>query len=439
MRKSSVIRQELQTEIAAQQTIVDSALDDKGVERALSAEETTSFDDHQETIKTLRAELARAEAFEENQRAAAEAAGVVLDNPNTDPEKREMRAMMADFSLHKAIRSQMPNQNLEGVELELHQEGIKRAKESGIEIQGVALPTLTEQSRAGQTVTQDGGVFGANLVDEQQQGVIEFLRPKPVVESMGARMLRGLTGNLKWPTNDGGISAGWGGEIDPITESKTAYGKKTMEPHRCGAAVVMSLQNIYQSTPDLERMTIDDMNRVMALLLDTAAINGSGAGDEPLGILNNPNVNTIAAGANGAAPTWDNIVALETAIYQANADVEKMGYLINAVTKGKLKTTKHQAGDLNYLMSMANTINGYKVGVSNLMPANLAKGTGTDLSAAIFGDFNQLLIGQFGVYDITVDNITKKKTGEIEVIINAFYDTLVRQDKSFAVIKDWLI
>jgi len=86
-----------------------------------------------------------------------------------------------------------------------------------------------------------------------------------------------------------------------------------------------------------------------------------------------------------------------------------MGYLINAVTKGKLKTTKHEAGDLGYLMAMDNTINGYNVGVSNLVPGDITKGTGTNLSAALFGDWSQLVIGQWGFVDIVLDKSTADK------------------------------
>lgn len=431
MKKSTVLRQERQAHIDAQKTIVEGAKDEKGVERSLNADEVKNFDAAQAEIKRLTAEIERAEQFEANQRAAAAAAGA----PVAKPEEKEMGKMKKRFSLHKALRSQTKNGVLDGVELEIHQETAKRAAEANINITGVAIPA--EMRADGQTVTQDSGAYGANLVPEDQQGVIEFLRPKPILESMGARFMTGLQGNLAFPTNDGGITASWEGEIDTLPATKNAYGKKTMEPHRLGAKTLLSLQNLMQSAPSLEMMTVSDIRAVISNKIDEAGINGSGSGDIPEGILNTTGIGSVVGGTNGAAPTWDHIVDLETAIYSANAEAANMGYLINTQTKGRLKKTKHTAGDLAYLMAGDNTINGYKVGVSNLVPNDLTKGTADPVSAAIFGDFKQLLMGQWGFYDLKIDDVTLIDQGYVRVIANTFVDVLVRQAKAFAAIKDW--
>lgn len=438
MKKSAEIRQSLQEKIDAQKDIVEAAKDENGVERALTNDESVKFRAVQADIDALRTSLKDAEDYEANQRAAAAASGVRFEKPEA-PEKKELRSLMKKYSLYRAVRSQLPNGRLDGVELEVHQETIKRAEKSGVAFQGVAIPSFSssEVRADGQTVTQDSGGYGANLVPVDQQGVIEFLRPKPILQSLGSRFLTGLTGNLKFPVNNGGVTASWEGEITEVANTKNAYGSKTMEPHRLAAATLISLQNLYQSSPDLERMTIEDINAEVANKLDSAAINGPGSGNVPLGILNVGGINSVAAGTNGGAPTWAHIVALETAINIANANGAKMAYLINPGTKGKLKTTAHEANASNYLMGLDNTINGYAVGVSNLVPNNLTKGSGTDLNAGIFGDFSQLLMGQWGFYDLTVDNISKKKEGNIELVVNAFYDCIVRQDKAFSAIKDW--
>jgi len=87
-------------------------------------------------------------------------------------------------------------------------------------------------------------------------------------------------------------------------------------------------------------------------------------------------------------------------------------------------------------MTSQSEINGYSVGVSNLVPADLTKGTGTDLSAAIFGDFSELLIAEWSFLDITVDEITLADQAQIKLTINMYMDVLVRQPKAFTVIKD---
>lgn len=431
MRKSDELKQTRAAKQDDMQKIVDVA---KKEDRDMTPEEEATFDSLDEEAQGLTRQIDQQLKIERlNLERSARNANPVLGDKG-DGEGDELDAMHKRYSLHKAVRSQMPGQKLDGVELEVHQETVRHAKRAGIDIEGVGVPM---KRFAGQSVTQDAGAFGGALVNTDEKEIIDFLRPKPVLETLGARYLTGLQGNLRFPVNEGGIQAYWEDEVDETPSSKNAYGNKAMSPKRLGAAVPISLQNLMQASIDLERYTIDEINSVMANALDLAGINGSGTGFVPRGILNTTGVNVIANGANGGVPTWANIVDMETAVYIENANAAKMGYAINPITKGRLKKTKHEAGDLGYLMSAANEINGYPVGVSNLIPGNITKGTGTNLSAAIFGDFNQLIIGQWGWLDLTVDNISKKKSGYIEIIVNMFADVMVRQPKAFSVVKDW--
>lgn len=429
MKTSVELKQERSALITDQQNIVNAAEN-----RAFNDDEQQRFDDIQSQIEGLNAAIKRAEAFEANQKIAAQAAGEIVGGG----EKREMDQIKKRYSFHKALRSQMPNGVLDGVEKEMHDETVKRAQAAGVAISGLAVPSDFAEKRAdGATVTQDAGAYGANLVDTSLQNPIEFLRPKPIVESLGARFMTGLTSNLKFPVNGGGITGAWEGEVDAAANSKNAFGSKEMKPNRYAVAALLSLQNLMQSSVDLEAFTIADIRAVIGNAIDAAAINGSGTG-QPLGILNTSGVNEVVGGTNGAAPSWAHIVDLETKIFTENADAQNMAYLINPATKGKLKTTKHSAGDLNYLMSSANEINGYKAGVSTLVPGDLTKGTLVGAAqAAIFGDFSQLLVGQWGFLDITVDNVSRKKDGYVELVVNTFIDVLVRQPKAFSMIKDW--
>ena len=437
MKRSDVLKQKRASKIEEQGALLETRKAEK--REKFTEEETTKFNDLDAEIRALDTDIKQAEAEEAAEvRAASMAGESVLGK---DAEQREKDKMLAKYSLHKAIRSQLPNHSLTGVELEMHQELSKRAKEAGVSLQGVAIPheLRAEKRDTAQTVTQDSGGYGANLVAEDQRGVIPFLRPQPIIEKMGATYLRGLQGDLAFPVNNGGIAATWEGETDTVSPTKNAYGKKTMTPKRLASTVEISLQNILQSTPDLEAYTKSEMEMVIALKIDETAIEGAGSGGVPQGILGASGVNVVAGGTNGAAPIWGHIVDLETAVYVANANAARMGYLINPGTKGFLKKTKGDAADLAYMMGSTNEVNGYMVGVTNLMPNDLTKGTGTALNAAIFGDFSQLIIGEWGFFDMVVDNITRKKEGLIEITVNSFLDILVRQPKAFARIVDWNI
>ena len=74
--------------------------------------------------------------------------------------------------------------------------------------------------------------------------------------------------------------------------------------------------------------------------------------------------------------------------------------------------------------------------VTTLMPSDITKGTGKNLSAMLFGNFADVIVGQWGGLDIIVDPYTLKKSAQVEITMNAWHDVFVRHDESFAAIKD---
>ena len=431
MKKSDQLKQERQAKLDAQQNLIALRSQNEGGD--FTAEQRSQWDTLQSDVANYDTLIARELEVEAVQLRTTAAAATVAAHSGGDSEEREYDKLVKDYSIHRAMAAKINHSGQTGVEGEVQQELTKRAKDAGVSAQGLLIPMSTRN----QNVTNDNGDFGANLVDEDLMSPIDFLRPNPVLRQVGARFMTNLRGNVGFPVNEGGIAATWEGETATVGGTRNRYGKRQMTPKRLAATVGLSLQNILQSNIDLERYTIDEINRVVSIAIDAAGINGSGAGNVPLGILNHNGVAVIDAGANGGAPTWNHIVGLETAVMDQNYMGNDYAYLINSRTKGCLKVTPHQANELNYLMSMSNEINGYKVGKSNLVPGDLAKGTGTDLSAGIFGDFSQLLIGQWGFMDMVVDNITGAKDGIVEITVNSFLDILLRHPEAFAVVKDW--
>jgi HK97 family phage major capsid protein len=433
MKKSVELKQTRASKLEAQKRIIDAA---KAENRDFTAEENTQLSSLDTEVEALDGQIVQSEINEAREMRIAQISAKPVSHELGNGEQRENEKMKARFSIHKVVRAGMQNgAPLSGVELEFHQEASKRAAAAGVAIQGFAIP-LAEKRADGQTVTQDSTNYGGKLVATEVTDPIEFLRPQPVLEALGARYLTGLQGNVQFPTNDGGIVASWETEVANVANTKIAYGSKTMSPKRLAVSVPISLQNILQSSVALESYTMAEMMAEVALKIDQAGIVGTGSIN---GILNVAGTTAVVGGTNGAAPTWDNIIDLETGVYVQNANSAQLAYLFNAVTRGKLKRTKHTAGDFNYLMTPENMVNGYKVGMSNNVPSNLVKGTsGAICSAGIFGDFSQLIIGQWGFMDLSVDEVSRKREGYVEITLNTFLDILVRQPKAFSVVKDWL-
>ncbi len=106
---------------------------------------------------------------------------------------------------------------------------------------------LLDTRADGQTVGEDAGAYGGNTVATDVLGPIDYLRPKPVVQSLGAVFITGLQGNVQFPKNNGGVTATWEGEVDEVDNTKTAWGKIEMKPRRLAVSVLISLQNLMAS------------------------------------------------------------------------------------------------------------------------------------------------------------------------------------------------
>ena len=79
---------------------------------------------------------------------------------------------------------------------------------------------------------------------------------------------------------------------------------------------------------------------------------------------------------------------------------------------------------------------GYKAGVTTSVPNDLTKGSATALSAIIFGNFSDMKLLQWAGFDIVVNPYTNAKTNQLEIVINSFWDVLIRRAVSFAAMKD---
>ncbi len=286
------------------------------------------------------------------------------------------------------------------------------------------------------TATAGGHTVATNLL---AQNFIELLRNKMALTNLGAQFLAGLVGSIAIPRATSGATAYWVAENGAPTESQQAFDQVAMAPKTVGAYTDISRKLLLQSSIDVEGFVRNDLATVVALAIDLAAINGSGASNQPTGILNTAGIGSVAGGTNGLAPTWAHIVDLETQVAVGNADIGTLGYLTNAKARGKLKGTSKVSGQNGFVWGDDGMVNGYRTGVSNQVPSNLTKGTSSGVcSAIVFGNFADLIVGQWGSLDLMVDPYTGSTAGTVRVVALQDVDIAVRNAVSFAAMKDAL-
>lgn len=365
------------------------------------------------------------------------------------------------YSLTRAIAvaSNVIQPDRAGLELEVS-EHIANKFNKGKPAQGIFIPTrdIAWYSKRATYSTTVPGAAG-NLVETElrESDFIEALRNRAVVSRLGARMLGGLTGNVSLPRRSGVSSAYWVDEGSNIPESNASFDNVLLTPKQVGALSSITRLMLQQSTPDIEQLTRYDLVYEIALAIDRAALNGSGVGSEPLGILNTPGIGNADVGTNGGPLAWANVVQLETEIAVDNADEGSCYYVTNAVGRGKLKVTEKATAtglylwdDISMLAMMGamdggmgtpmkmGYMNGYGAVSSNQIPSNLTKGSGTDLSAVIFGDFTNVLIGEWGTLDILPNPYgAGYEAGNIQLRIMQTLDIQLRRPEYFAAVKDF--
>ena len=298
-----------------------------------------------------------------------------------------------------------------------------------IEASDAAAAKLGRQSR-GITIPQDvlrrdlnvgTATAGGNLVETMLDAgsFIDLLRNASALDQAGATVLTGLTGNVAIPRQSGAATAYWIAESGAPTESQQTVDQVSLTPKTVAAYTDYSRRLMIQSSIDVENMVRGDLARVLALKIDLAGLYGTGSNSEPLGLKLTTGIGTENFAA--AAPTFEEVVALESDVATANALLGSPVYLMNAAMRGGLKTTKKDAGSGMFIME-GTEVNGYRGVLSN----QVASG---DLW---FGNFADLIIGYFSGLDIMVDPYSNSTSGTVRVVAMQDVDIAVRHPESFS-------
>lgn len=394
MRKISEIRKDLNEATIAL----------NGVDRA----DKKACEDAIARVNELMRELEAAEAAERAAQALAE------DNFRAAERKEKRR-----FSLVKFVNETIAG-SLTGLEAKAAEEGAEEYRRLGFTRNGQVIPSFILRDILGQSVTSDGDA----LAENNPNMYMPQLNNKLAVENLGATVLTGLVGKVPVVSSNS-VAAEWATEGKDVAVKKVDWAKQMLSPKRNVTRVAVTKDLLHQTSYDVEGYLKRLMQTAHNELVEAGAI--AGAADGPTGILKTAGVKTIDA----AGPiSWENIVALETAVNEHNASKGRLGYLTNAKVWGAMKTTPKVAGGERFIMeeTAGDRVNGYPADWTNLVPS--ANG-----STMIFGNWADLFIGEWGGFDLVVDPFTQAGSAQTVITINAWNDALVAEPKSFAVLK----
>ena len=298
------------------------------------------------------------------------------------------------------------------------------AEKYGRDPQGIMVP-YEVLSKRDLNSSDESDLFG----DDFRGGeFIDVLRNQSSVMRAGARMLNGLSGDVKIPRKATASSAAWiDTEGGAATESEMTTGTISMVPRQLGAFTDITRQLRQQSSLDVESLVRDDLAQALALAIDLAALAGTGSNGQPTGIKNTNGINTLDFGtAPDLIPTFAQVVEMETKVAEDNALLGNLAYILPASMYGALKTVEKATNTAQFVVEPGGTINGYNAIVSNQCSAG-------DL---FYGNFADLLVGMWSGVDLTVDPYSLSTTGSIRLVAFQTVDVAVRHAVSFCLGND---
>ncbi|HZL37852.1 MAG TPA: phage major capsid protein [Tepidisphaeraceae bacterium] len=356
------------------------------------------------------------------------------------------RADLEKYSLQRAIRSLAQKRPLEGIERDVSRELAKRSGKptAGIHIP-LTIPTGPDLERRALDLTTGAGAV-ATTVDPAR--FIDALRSRTVCLAAGATIITGLVGNLQLPRESVIATPAWDADsAAPASEQNATLDDVLMEPHSCSIFSDLSRKFWLQSSLSAETFVKNDLARGLGVALDAAALNGLGTGNQPVGILQNGAIQSNPIGTNGGVPTYAQILALETGVAIGNADAGSLAYVTSPKVRGLLKTIPKVTGGAvaepvwrSQPLASGGSLDycdGRNAFVTNSIPSNLTKGTGTNLSAIIFGAWQDLVISVWGEsVEVLIDPYTFSSSGSVRIVAKLECDIAVRHVESFHVISD---
>ena len=397
MRNSKVIREEIgevKTSLDALENLVSEE------NRDFSEEEKVSFDTNMERLTELVDELPKVEKEEEIRMKAANLGGSPVV-----AETKEEKEIVREFSFGKAVRAAY-GEKLDGVELEMAQEGQREMNAIGRSANGVVIPSMI-LNRAVVTENGTSGIEVGNFVDAVYANTI--------LDDLGVTRVSSTT-DQRIPVL-GAVTTQWEGETDAAADGGSAMTKKDLAPRRVASYVDYSKQAAMQHNESLESALRNSIAQSLGAKLEYAVFTDDSANGayDYLG--------------NGKTPVTNaNITSLMMALVEEvqsnNHNRGNLGFAISNDLFSEVYTAAQISGVNPLIIDEA--IMGVKAKFSNQI-ADITN------PAVYYGDFSKVMIAQFGGIEILSDPYSQAISGTNRLILNSYFDMKLVQDTAISV------
>ncbi len=264
---------------------------------------------------------------------------------------------------------------------------------------------------------------GGYLVETENQGFIEMLRNRSVAFRMGARRLSGLQGSVTVPRQSAAATAYWlSTEATQITESQQTFVQMALNPKNVGAYTEISRQLLLQSSPAAEGIVSDDLAQQVALAVDLAALEGSGASGQPTGISQTGGIGSVTGTSLAAA----GVLEFMSDVATANVTPMRPGYVTTPAVAALLMVRPELPSTGTTRLWTGNMWDGAMFGIPAMSSNQPTAAT------MIFGDWQELVVAEWGVLEVEVNPYANFQAGIVGVRALYSMDIGVRRPFAFS-------
>ncbi|CAN1529516.1 COG4653 Predicted phage phi-C31 gp36 major capsid-like protein [Caulobacteraceae bacterium] len=304
-----------------------------------------------------------------------------------------------------------------------------RGLTTGAMIRAVAFGAKTEQERRALSEgTDSAGGFSVPTILSAQ--IIDRLRAQSVLIRAGARTVPLSSDQNVIAKLTADPTPAWRAESAAIAVSDPTFGAVSLAPKSLAVLVKFSRELLADSV-NLEAALLAAVTGAMALELDRAGLFGTGADNQPRGVVNVSGINAVALNAKltaHAGGAYGPLVAARTALLTANAG-EPTGFVMSPREDGVL--TGLRDGNGQPVMAPPK-IAAVQALVTTSVATNL--GVGTNESTIVAGNFAHLLIGMRETMRLSVLRERYAETGELALVCHLRADIAVEHPLAFCAV-----
>lgn len=304
--------------------------------------------------------------------------------------------------------------------------GDRRDAEAEWKMSDIAYEEMRAQATAPDTA---GGFIVPGQVFTDQ--IIPLLRPMLVARELGAVELAATTTPVEIPKEATAPTVDAVAENEANNDADVSFGMMRMEPHTAQSFIKASRRFLTMGA-GADTFLRRRMSEEIAIEINRWALKGTGAGNEPLGVLNHPGVNTVSAADFGINSTNDLAVAglyqhmrkMELQIANDDALMGSLGWAVPPVIVNaahQMKTGNTGAAHLpTSRVVFSDGDETSMLGYQFRRTTQLSSGSGT--TEMIFGDWSRMVMARWGTVVIEASNTANDALQKRQTHIVAYMD-----------------